>query len=156
MNIVHFLSPPVDLSPLYQKPIPLECVTWERGGLLNQSKQFWDAALTNQQQMVIDPGETSVYYQLDNEDDILSLPGANTAQSLFIYAAFILGVEWDPVTLFLPGHIMWSNDELMGSLIRHLQKDDFSHSHRFDYPDSLGILGRMAALQNGRRYGRRP
>ncbi len=128
MNIVHLLSPAVDLRPLYKLPIPLECALWGSKSLLASSSDFWNEALPGQNHLIIDPGQASVYYEMAEEADVLSLPGANTAQALFIYAAFILGMEWDGQTLFLPGHFSWSDAESMGYLLRLLQKDDMAAS----------------------------
>ncbi|MGA2142938.1 MAG: hypothetical protein ABSG94_11025, partial [Brevinematales bacterium] len=105
MNIVLFLSAPVDMEPLYKGPVPVELIDAGGRSLYEKNYTVWKKHFQDSPLFVIDPSGNRVFSELCGNSDTLNLPSTGLFSKIFIFSAFACSFSLSPLSLFAPAYL---------------------------------------------------
>ena len=105
MNIVMFLSHPVNLSPFYKEPVPLELFDVGDRCLYEKNYEAWKRQFPDSPVFVIDSSRNRIFSELCGNSDTLNIPSESVFSKTFIFSAFSCSLSLSPLTLFTPGYL---------------------------------------------------
>ncbi len=150
MNIVLCLSRPLDLSPIYKSPVPLELLNTGNSSLYDSNYSLWRKFFPDASFYVIDCGPRPVFSELSGNADSLNIPSASLFSKTFLFSTFSGAFSLSPVTLFVPANLQSKILDKLCLKIRKVLKNPVSsdsftffssregnHSHSIEKGDQL-------------------
>jgi hypothetical protein len=105
MNIVLFLSGPVNLDPFYKNPIPVELFDTDSPRLYDKNHAAWNKYFPGARFFVIDSSGSRVFSELCGNSDSLNIPSTGVFTKTFIFSAFSCAFSLSPISVFSPAYL---------------------------------------------------
>lgn len=128
MNIVFYLSEPLDLFPLFDKPLPAEIVRLKTPPSFEKLNSEFHEYFPDAEFFVIDGGRKPSFYEYYQNMDILHFASGSIFTKVFLFAAFSQAAALKPFTLFIPGNAVFDSIEKLAGTVREASKNPLAAS----------------------------
>ena len=118
MNTVFYLGDPVDFSPVYPEPLPVELFGLDFDSSFEKISDLFSEYFPDSSRVVIDSSQKTVFHRLIEEIDSLNFPSADLFARVFLYCSFSAAQTLPPLSLWVPGNIIISDLSPLAEAVR--------------------------------------